>query len=110
MIPLDTFPDIVRKRRKEKGITIRALADEISKRPGVNVSRSHLNFVETGRHLPSYEVAVALAQALEIDEVKALRAAYKARVEYFKNRENDYLEKFLKENKRLNIEVGRISK
>ena len=107
---MGAFGDLVRKKRREKGISVRVLSEAISKRAGANASRSNISFIETGRNLPTYGVALALAQELGIDPEKALRAAFQDRVSHYKQREKGYLEEFFGENKSVKIDVERITK
>lgn len=107
---MGSFGEMVRKRRRDRGLSVIDLADAISKRAGANVSRSHINFIEIGRNLPTYRAAIALAEELDIDPEKALKSTFKDRVEHYRARERDYLEEFLRENKTVRVDIDRITK
>ena len=107
---MDTFGELVRKKRHEQGISVRLLSEAISAHAGFSVSRSQINFIEIGKNLPTYRVALALAEELQIDTDKALRAAFKDRVQHYTEREEKYFREFLNENRRLKIDPNRITK
>lgn len=109
MIMMDYFGEMVRKKRREKGLSVRALVDACSER-GVRISRSSINFLEMGKNLPTYSVAFSVAEVLGIDPEKALKAVFKQRVEHLREREKSYLEEFLRENKQISLDQYRITK
>lgn len=104
------FSDLVRKKRREKNMSVRELSDALSQRLGKGSTRSNISFVETGRNLPTYSVALALAQELGIDPEKALRAAFVDRVNHYRDRERAYFEEFLSENKSVKVDADKITK
>lgn len=105
---MNTFGETVRKKRREKGMSVRTLAEECSKYAGAGVSRSSINFLEIGKNLPTYNVAAVLAEVLGIDIEKALREVYKERVEHYKEREKNYLSEYLNENKKISVDSEKI--
>jgi transcriptional regulator with XRE-family HTH domain len=107
---MDTFGELVRKKRHERGISVRLLSEAISAHAGFSVSRSQINFIEIGKNLPTYRVALALAEELQIDTDKALRATFKDRVRHYTEREEKYFKEFLNENRGLKINPGRMTK
>ena len=105
-----SFGEMVRKERRKEGLSVRALATACSEQAGVGISRSSVNFLEIGKNLPTYSVALSVAEVLGIDPEKALKAVFRERVEHFRDREKSYLEEFLRENKRLSLDQDKITK
>ena len=73
------FSALIRKKRSEKGLTVRELEKKIAREQGAKVSKTLINFIEKGKRQPTYEVAYALARALDIDVEQSLSAAYQSR-------------------------------
>jgi transcriptional regulator with XRE-family HTH domain len=67
------FGDRLKKLRRERGFTLRALAEKI------NVDFSYLSKIENARlpHTPSVETIRALASALDADPIELLQMAEK---------------------------------
>ncbi len=67
------FGNRLKELRKERGFTLRSLADKI------NVDFSYLSKIENARlpHTPSVETIRALASALDADPIELLRMADK---------------------------------
>jgi|SRR6267142_6848532 len=62
----ETFGQLIRHLRNEKGLTLRELAKELA------ISHAYLSHVETNLAKPSEELARRLAQFFEADEEKLL--------------------------------------
>ena len=90
------FSDLLRTRREEKGLTVRALERLLSEGDiGHSISRTLISYLETGDRIPTYDVAYAIAEALEIDPVEAIEAAYISRLRHSQEREAKYLKDFV---------------
>lgn len=59
-IKTDAFSIVLRRIRIEKNLSQEELAARL------NVSRSYISYLESGRRYPSIEMLIALAKALEI--------------------------------------------
>ena len=71
------FSDLIRKNRENRSITVRSLERLLKERnDGPSISRSLISYLETGDRLPTYDVAYAIAEALEMDPIDAIEAAY----------------------------------
>ena len=86
------FSELIREARIEKGLTIRDLEAEMREHGGLTLSRTLISFLETERRKPTYEVAYALAEVLEIDVNSALSAAFQTRRRFDISREKKDLE------------------
>ena len=93
---MEDFSDLIRTRREEKGLTVRALEQLLSE-SGIrhSISRTLISYLETGDRIPTYYVAYAIAEALEINPVEAIEAAYISRLRHSQEREAKYLEDFV---------------
>src|SRR5262249_61612204 len=67
----DPFASLIRKLRTERGLSLQALGKRVT------ASAPHLFNIETGRKLPSEELAARIASALDLDPV-AFRAWIRA--------------------------------
>lgn len=85
------FSELVKRKRLEKGLSIRALENLTEQEYGHRVSRAIIGFMEMGTTVPTYEIALVLSGALGINTSTALRLAYRSRLEHFKKREQKYL-------------------
>ena len=91
---MEKFSEMIARSRKEKGLSVRELSKALNDK-GYSISFAFINFIETERKKPSYSVAYALADVLDIDLKKALTLAYLARIEHNKQLEKNYLEEFI---------------
>lgn len=107
---MGAFGELVRKTRREQNTSVRELSERVGKRAGPDASRSFISFIENGRNLPTYKVALALAEELGIEPEKALRAAYLDRVNHYREREKAYFEEFLSENKTVKVDTDKVTK
>lgn len=90
------FAELIRKKREEKNLTVRALERMLSERSGgLAISRTLISYLETGDRIPTYDVAYAVAEVLEIDIIDVIRAAYVARSEHSQDKESKYLRGFI---------------
>ncbi|QQO07872.1 helix-turn-helix domain-containing protein [Breznakiella homolactica] len=53
--------DNIRKKRKEKGVSVLNLAED------VGISRSHLYYIESKKVVPSIDVVVKIAKVLKVN-------------------------------------------
>lgn len=89
------FSDLVRTKRKERGLTVRDLERLLSKRRGgPTISRTLISYLETGERVPTYYVAYAIAEALELAPIEVIEAAFISRIRHGHEREARYLEDF----------------
>jgi len=102
------FPELVIKKRAEKGLTVRELEEKIALEQDVQVSKTLINFLEKGKRQATYEVAYAIARALDIDVAQALRATYKSRCIHNKAREAALVRDFLKTRESEEVSIDRI--
>jgi len=102
------FGDLVRERRHEMGLSLQQLKIQLLEQKDLRVSRTFLNFLETGKKKPPYDLAIALASVLGINVKEALRAAYSARAKYDRDRERGYLQRALEDNKLSNVKLEEI--
>ena len=93
---MESFADLMREKRQEKGISFRALQKELLNQKGLKVSSTFLNFLERERKKPPYDVVFGLAEVLDIDTKRAFRTAYCSRTEHDRERERGNLLKALK--------------
>lgn len=90
------FAKLIRNKREEKGLTVRALERMLHERSaGPAISRTLISYLETGDRVPTYDVAYAIADVLEIDMINTIRAAYLARLKHGQDRESRYVREFL---------------
>jgi len=102
------FSARLREKRVEKGLTVRELEDKIAREQGVKVSKTLITFLEKGKRQPTYEVAYALAKALDIDIAQSLSAVYKSRCIHNEAREAAVLEDLLRKRKTGTAAIDRI--
>jgi transcriptional regulator with XRE-family HTH domain len=102
---VESFAELIKRKRLEKGLTMRGLEDELRKGGAENISRSLINLMEKNLRRPSYEVAYNLAKVLNIDTKEALRAAYRARADHDRKREETYLRDFIEGNSITGLDV-----
>jgi DNA-binding XRE family transcriptional regulator len=76
-------------------LSIRALENRLKEQEKVGVSKTFLIFLENEQKKPTYDIAYALARALDLDVEKTLRAAYKARADFDKKKERKNLVGFI---------------
>jgi len=67
--------DVVAQARKARGLSLRQLADLVTKKDGTTVSPQYLNDIEHGRRMPSEDVLEQLAANLEIERYYLLHLA-----------------------------------
>ena len=97
---MTSFKDLIRAERKKQGLSVRRLADVVSKGGTTTVSGQMINILEQGHKPPSWKLAMALTQALALEDekkVRILRAAYKARMKHLEEREKEALDHYLSE-------------
>ena len=70
---------------------------------------SRINYLENGRRVPTYEMAYALARALDIDVELALRSASKARSDFNRGREIESLKHLISKCNVLGLDIRRIT-
>lgn len=104
---MERFSELIHSRREELGLSLRDLEKRMKER-GVDLSKTFLVFLENERKKPTYNTAYALAKALNIDVEKALKAAYRARADFDRKKERESLEKFIKLNGLLGLDVEKI--
>lgn len=102
------FPELIRKKRAEKGLTVRELEDKIAVEQEVQVSKTLINFLEKGKRQPTYEAAYALARALDIDVTEALSITYKSRCIHNEAREAALVKDLLKTRESEEVSIDRI--
>jgi transcriptional regulator with XRE-family HTH domain len=89
------FSDLLREKREEKGLTVRALERLLSERSrDSSISRTLISYLETRDRVPTYEVAYAIAEALEIDPIEAIEAACISRLKHGNEKEAKSLKDF----------------
>lgn len=93
---METFAELIVNRRQELGLSVRELAKLLNEK-GYSVSFPFINFIETERKKPSYNLAYALADVLDIDLREALTKAYRARMEHDRQLERDYIDKLIED-------------
>lgn len=94
---MERFSELIHSRREQLGLSLRDLEKRL-KDEGVNLSKTFLIFLEKERKKPTFAIAYALSRALDIDPEKALKAAYRARADFDKNRDRDSLTRFISDN------------
>lgn len=107
---MEKFSELIKRNRQLKGLTMRQLEEDLKKTGANNISRSLINLLEKDMRRPSYDVAYQLARILEIDIEEALRAAYRARADHDKKREESYLKKLIVEKEIESLDVKRVMK
>ena len=70
---------------------------------------SRINYLENGRRVPTYEMAYALARALDIDVELALRSAFKARSDFNRGREIESLKHLISKRNVTGLDIRRIT-
>ena len=89
------FSDLIRKNREKRSLSMRALERLLRERNnGPSISRSLISYLETGDRVPTYDVAYEIAEALEMDPIDAIEAAYISRVKHGQEKEEKYLKDF----------------
>jgi len=107
---LEKFSELIKRRRLEKNLTMRALEAKLKEAGVDNISRSYINLLEKEKKSPTYDVAKALATILDIEIVEAMRAAYHARMARDKQRERRYLESFIKNSGLSDLDIDELIK
>lgn len=72
---MSTLPETIRARRKELGLTLEEVAEQVGVTPGA------LSHVESGRRLPDPHNAMAIARALQLDPDEVLTLLDEAHAE-----------------------------
>jgi transcriptional regulator with XRE-family HTH domain len=91
---------MLRTERQRQNLSVRKLADTVSAGGVTTVSGQMISILEQGRKPPSWKLAWALTQVLNIDDKKKtamLKATHRARMMSWKLREADSLQKYLSE-------------
>ena len=91
---MEKFSELIHMRREQLGLSLRDLEKRL-KEEGVDLSKTFLIFLEREKKKPTYDTAFVLAKVLDIDVEKALKAAYRARADFDKERERDNLARFI---------------
>lgn len=91
---MEKFSELIHKRREQLGLSLRDLEKRL-KEEEVDLSKTFLIFLEKERKKPTFDIAYALARALDTDVEKVLKAAYRARADFDKKRERDSLERLI---------------
>lgn len=107
---MEEFSELIKRRRKDKKLTMRELEATLKENGINNISSSYVYLMENGKKSPSYEVAKDLALALDIDIAMAIKSAYRSRIERDKQREKEYLIKFLKDNDLPGLDLKKLLK
>jgi transcriptional regulator with XRE-family HTH domain len=102
------FSELIHARREELGLSLRELEKRL-KEQGVQLSKTFLIFLEKDRKKPTFEVAYALARAMDINVERALEAAYRARVDFDKNKNRETLAEFIENNELKGIDIKKIT-
>ena len=92
---MEAFSELIGNRRKELGLSMRAVSKLLIDKEGINCSKSLVNFLEKGVRVPTYDIAYALSKVLGIEAEVVLEAAYKARIGYDQSREIKKLSEFI---------------
>lgn len=91
-----TFGEMMKRARREKGLSLRQLQKE------TGIQWSLLQMIESGTRPSTLEAAYMIAEALFLEKQAALEAAYRSRVSHCLGREQRALNNFVKK-KRLSL-------
>lgn len=72
---MEKFGDIIKKKRLEKNMSLRQLADKIFKEDGKTISRPYLYDIENNVRIPSPHIIVQLAKELGYNQEDLLSLA-----------------------------------
>jgi len=95
---MTTFGDLLRAERTKQDLSVRKLAEIISAGGITTVSGQMLTVLEKRHRPPSWRLAWAITEALDIrDEkrIRMLKSAFKARMHYWEAREGEALNSYL---------------
>ena len=95
---MTTYGDLLHAERKRRNLSVRKLADIISAGGIKTVSGQMLTVLEKKHKPPSWRLAWAIIEALDIQGEKRIRmfkAVYRARMQYWKKREGEALDNYM---------------
>lgn len=90
---MDSFQEMAEKARQKSGYSMRTVSKLLLEKEGVRASRTIINYIEKGTRPPTYEIAYGLSVVLGVNPEEMLAAAYVARVEHDKAKEEEGLKK-----------------
>ena len=85
------------KRTKDKKLSVRKLASIINERGVTTVTGQMITALEKGHRPPSYKLAHAIGDALELDNQEVPSAAFRMRVRHCLDRERSSVACFISE-------------
>jgi len=91
------FIDLMNSAMKEKGLSVRALENEIKKRFGkeAKASKSLIHFYQKRSNIPSYTAGYQIAEALDLDTINAMNALLEYRKKCLSEQEEEEFKKFM---------------
>ena len=91
------FYELVRDKRSELGLSVRDIERATRESPGSDVSRTMVSFMERGTRKPSYETALAITEALDIDLKTGLLHIFQTRLCYELANEKKQIKRILED-------------